>query len=202
MKFKEALEKNALPRRLGDVQLKYETTMWVGRADRPARGLAANVGLVVGTGSLAATLAGLLTNADNETLAACVLPCILGFGGAAFLEQRDRRQRAFAADFDAHVLRLDFSAPLTGMPRTLKVPFDQVRGLELEEQGGGLKVMTVDFELGEDLFREVLIAQVTVAELQQAERVRKMLRAAVGLERPHEDEPPKPPEVIDLFTSR
>src|ERR1700704_3232032 len=111
-KFDQALVENALPRRLGDVLLQYETSLWVGRADRASR-------TVFGL----ATLYALLVRADDGTVTALLGPCIIGFAGAAWLEQRDRRQRGFAVDFAEHVLRLDFSTPLGGMPRTVRVPF-------------------------------------------------------------------------------
>lgn len=200
-KFAAALAKNALPKRLGDVQLVYETSMWVGRADKPARTVLANLSLIAGISFGIAALGALLTHAGDGLVAGLMVPCVVGFLAAGWLEQRDRRQRAFAADFAEQVLRLDFSTPIGGMPRTLRIAFDQVRGLELEEQGGGRRVLTVDFEAGRGLYREVLIADVAVGELADAERVRRMLRAAVGLEKPKDDEkaPEEPPPVVDTF---
>src|SRR5437764_1392893 len=116
--FQQALTKSALPRRLGDVELVYAPTKWVGRADRPPRTALANLGLVVGATFAVATLGAILTWADHLTVGLFLVPCALGFGAAAFLEQRDRRQRAFAVDFHDHLLRLDFSTRLSGMPRT------------------------------------------------------------------------------------
>lgn len=198
--FASALEANTLPLRLGDVRLQYEKSLWVGRADKPPRGRLANVALMVGSVFAAATLGAIVTNEDHATLGLFLLPSVLGFGAAAWLEQRERRQRAFAVDFHGHVLRLDFSTPLTGMPRTLHIAFDQVRELQLEDQGGAMKVMTVDFEAGEGLYREVLVADVTPKQLADAERVKKMLRAAVGLEKPKDEEPEQgPPEPLDTF---
>jgi len=88
------------------------------------------------------------------------------------------------------------------MPRTVRVPFELVRDISLEDAGGA-KVLTVDFEAGKGVYREVLAAGVTASELAQAERVRRMLRAAVGLEKPKEDEPAappgQPPPVVDTF---
>ncbi len=197
--FANALEANPLPQRLGDVKLQYEKSVWVGRADRPPRGRLANAALIVGSVFGVLTLAAILRDEDHATLGLFLLPSVLGFFAAAWLEQRERRQRAFAVDFHGHVLRLDFSTPLTGMPRTLYVAFDQVRELQLEEQGGALKVMTVDFEAGKGLYREVLVADVPPKQLADAERVKKMLRAAVGLEKPKDEEPEKPEGPIDTF---
>lgn len=197
--FEQALKANPLPLRLGDVKLQYQTSLWVGRADKPVRGLLANVALVVGAAFSVGTLWAIFTRADHLTLGLFLLPCVLGFGGAAWLEQRDRRQRGFLVDFHDHLLRLDFSTPLTGMPRTLRLSFDEVKELSLEDQGGALKVLTVDFEAHGGLFREVLAAGITVKQLEDAERVRRMLRAAVGLEKPKEEEPQPPPEPMDTF---
>lgn len=198
-KFETALAENALPLRLGDVRLVYDTSLWVGRADRPDRSLLARVGLVVGSAFGAATLAALLTSADHATVGFLLAPCIAGFSGAAWLEQRERRQRAFAVDFAEHILRLDFSTPLSGMARTLYVPFEQVSDVSFGSQGPGLTVLTVDFEAGGALYREVLIASVTPAQAEQGERVRRMLRAAFGLEKPAEEKPGGPPPPVDSF---
>jgi hypothetical protein len=199
--FASALEANPLPLRLGDVRLQYEKSLWVGRADKPPRGKLANAALIVGCVFGVLTLAAIVRNEDHASLGMFLLPAALGFSAAAWLEQRERRQRAFAVDFHGHVLRLDFSTPLTGMPRTLHVAFDEVRELQLEDQGGGLKVMTVDFEAGKGLYREVLVADVTAKQLTEAERVKKMLRAAVGLEKPKDEEPTQdgPPPPLDTF---
>ena len=198
--FEQALEANPLPVRLGDVKLVYETSLWVGKADKPVRGLLANVALVVGAAFSVGTLWAIITRADHLTLGLFLLPCLLGFGGAAWLEQRERRQRSFVVDFHDHLLRLDFSTPLTGMPRTVRLAFDDVKELSLEEQGFGLKVLTVDFEARGGLFREVLAAGITAKQLDDAQRVRRMLRAAVGLEKPMEEEKPtEPPPIIDTF---
>jgi hypothetical protein len=198
-KFDQALKANALPQRLGDVQLQYDTSVWVGRADRPARGQLANAALAVGFAFGAVTLVELVLGADHATVGLFLLPSVAGFAGAAWLEQRERRQRAFAVDFHDHILRLDFSTPLTGMPRTLRIPFDAVKAIELEDQGGDLKVLTVDFEAREALFREVLAANITGKQLADAQRVRRMLRAAVGLERPADEaeKPAEPPPIVD-----
>ncbi|MBK7860471.1 MAG: hypothetical protein IPJ65_18035 [Archangiaceae bacterium] len=203
-KFEQALAKSTLPRRLGDVQLHYEPRMWVGRADRPPRAAIANLALVAGLAFGIAALGSLLTWAAPATVAALLLPCVVAFSVAVFFEQRDRRQRAFAVDFAEHLLRLDFSTRIGSMPRTVYVEFDKVSRLELDAQGGAAKVLTVDFEVGGAVFREVLIAEVAVGELLAAERVRRMLRAAVGLERPaHAEEDPEQPAgekpVVDSF---
>ncbi|MBL8950806.1 MAG: hypothetical protein JNK82_08525 [Myxococcaceae bacterium] len=198
-KFEQALKQNVLPARLGDVKLTCEPSMWVGRADRPARGPLSRVALVVGAAFGLATLAAIVLRADHETLAACVVPCVAGFGGAAWLEQRERRQRAFVVDFYEHVLRLDFSTPLGGMPRTLYVAFEKVHAVELEAQGDGLKVLTVDFDAGRGLYREVLAANIGPKQVEAAQRVRRMLRAAVGLEPPVEQGAQEPPPIVDSF---
>jgi len=197
--FEQALKNNPLPVRLGDVRLEYEPSMWVGRADRPPRGPLAKLTLAGGCLFGAATLACIATEAGHAPLGVCLAGTVAGFGGGAWLENRERRQRAFAADFHGHVLRLDFSTPITGMPRTLRIAFEAVRAIELEDQGGDLKVMTVDFEAGKALFREVLAAGIPGRQLADAQRVRRMLRAAVGLEKPAQERGAEPPPIVDSF---
>ncbi len=198
-KFDQALKANPLPVRLGDVKLTYEPSMWVGRADRPERGVLSKAALIAGTAFGLATLVCIARRADHETLASCLLPSIAGFGAAAWLEQRERRQRAFAVDFHDHFVRLDFSTPLTGMPRTLRIAFERVHDVELHEQGSDLQVLTIDFEARDALFREVLVASIPTAQLSDAQRVRRMLRAAVGLEKPAGEAPAEPPPIVDYF---
>ena len=64
-------------------------------------------------------------------------------------------------------------------------------------------MLTVDFARGEGLFREVLVANVPPAQLADAERVRRMIRAAVGLDKPAEPKPEpaetEPPPPVDSF---
>jgi hypothetical protein len=202
--FRKALEKNAVPRRLGDVTLQVDTSLWIGRADKPPRALYATLGLLAGLAFGLATLSALLTGEDTPVVVSFLVPAVIGFAAAAWFEQRDRRQRAFVVDFVGHVLRLDFSTPLSGMPRTLKVPFEQVRDIALSAAGGA-QVLTVDFELSEQLFREVLAANVTPVQAADAERVKRMIRAAVGLEKPSvlATEPEQrgaPPPPVDSFS--
>ena len=54
----------------------------------------------------------------------------------------------------------------------------------------GSSALTVDFEAGEAVFREVLVAYVQPAEAAAAQRIRKMIRAAVGLEKPPQEPGP------------
>jgi hypothetical protein len=202
--FRKALEKNAVPRRLGDVTLQVDTSLWIGRADKPPRALYATLGLLAGLAFGLATLSALLTGEDTPVVVSFLVPAVIGFAAAAWFEQRDRRQRAFVVDFVGHVLRLDFSTPLSGMPRTLKVPFEQVRDIALSAAGGA-QVLTVDFELSEQLFREVLAANVTPVQAADAERVKRMIRAAVGLEKPsvlatEPEQPGAPPPPVDSFS--
>jgi len=119
----------------------------VGRADRPARTALAVVSLLVGTAFGLATLYALLIRADDETrvTAAVSGPAFSGSAGAAWLEQRDRRQRGFAVDFRRARAEARFSTPIGGMPRTVpwRSSWCATWGSRTRARA---KVLTVDFE--------------------------------------------------------
>ncbi len=103
--------------------------------------------------------------------------------GAAFLfgtvrlERHEKRQRRFVANFATYSLRLDFTSPIAGQPRTIVVPFDSVKAVTLLEQG----ILTVDVELDDRVFREALVAFIKEEELEDAHRLERVLRGAFGL---------------------
>lgn len=105
-----------------------------------------------------------------------------GFLAAALLERHVRRQRRFVIGFTSHTLRLDFTTVVRGLPRTMVVPFQRVRDIAVLEQADQRFVLTVDFEDERGgLFREVLVANVTGEESETLQRLRSLLRAAIGL---------------------
>ena len=78
-------------------------------------------------------------------------------------------------------LRLDFTSPIAGKPRTLVVPFDSVKAVAMLRQVDGASCLCVDFTLGSELLREVLVAHIPDAQLPQAERLERVLHGAFGL---------------------
>ncbi len=185
-RFQQALD--ALPplKRLGDVSIRYEPSLLIGEADRPRAGWAPVVALCVGVGGAVGLLAAGLSGADAGALAVAVLATGLGFGGAAWLNQRERRQRRFVLNFGTYALRLDFSTPIAGRPKTLVLHFDLVRSVDVREQGDGALCLTVDFmpaAQSSELLREVLVAHVSPDARPQLERLARVLHDAFDLAR-------------------
>ncbi len=195
-RFAEALAQNPAPKRLGDIQLRYEPSLLIGEAARTPRGLAFAVCVLLGSTFGLGTMGGLLTNASTETIAGCALMTGLTFFGAMQLDQRARRQRRFVLNFGTTSLRLDFSTPFANQPRTLIVHFDGVRDCALCTQADGRIAITVDFVTSaqsQQVLREVLVANIPLAEEDVAVRLHRMLKHAFGLgERPAPPEPEVP----------
>ncbi len=182
--FEEALAQNPAPKRLGDVTLRYDTSLLVGDADANARGLVFNTVIAAGIACGAATLGALIAGATTWVVGATALGTAGAFGLAAFLDQRARRQRRFVLNFGTTSLRLDFSTPFASRPRTLVVHFDGVRDCALYTQADGRLALTVDFvtsEHSEEVLREVLVANIPRADEDAAWRLHRVLTGAFGL---------------------
>jgi len=178
--FAQALVDNPVARTIGDVTLRYEPSMMVGETEaasaswRPVALSWAGFALIVGG------LASLLF--AGQGLAAC----LIGSGGvvvagSSWLERREKRKRGFVLNFATSRLRLDFVTPFSGKSRTLLVPFDAVKAVELREQADGAGCLTVDFLVDEALFREVLIAFIPSTQADAAQRFTRLLEGAFGL---------------------
>ena len=189
-RFEEALAQNPAPKRLGDIQLRYEPSLLIGEADRPGRGAIFALVVLVGATFGLATLGALLTDASTATVGGCLLLSGAAFFTAVQLDQRGRRQRRFVLNFGTTSLRLDFSTPFANQPRTLVLHFDGVRECTLCTQGDGQIAITVDFVMSatsQQVLREVLVANIPLAQEEAAIRLHRVLKGAFGL-----GEPPEP----------
>jgi len=192
-RFEEALAQNPAPKRLGDIQLRYEPSLLIGEADRAPRGALFTAVLLVGAALGLSTLGALVTHASVETIAGCALLTGGAFIAAVQLDQRARRQRRFVLNFGTTSLRLDFSSPFANHPRTLVVHFDGVRDCALCTQGDGQLAITVDFVTSDhspQVLREVLVAHIPLAQEAAAVRLHRVLKGAFGLGEPAPPEPP------------
>lgn len=175
--FRKALADNPAPARLGDVSLRYAPSMLIGETAAPGRTWRPT-GLVTLGGALLVVSVALL-GVSSELVA---LPFLLGsaaaFGGSAWLLRHERRKRGFVVNYATLTLRLDFVTPFAGRPRTLLVPFDDVKALALLEQADGRRCLTVDFALDGGLFREVLVASIAPQDVGQAQRLERVLSGA------------------------
>ena len=211
-RFEEALAQNPAPKRLGDVTLRYDTSLLVGDADPNRRGLLFTSVIAAGIACGVATLGALALGATTGIIGLTALATAGAFGLAAVLDQRARRQRRFVLNFGTTSLRLDFSTPFASRPRTLVVHFDGVKDCALYSQADGRLALTVDFVLTEhsqQVLREVLVANIPVSEESAAWRLHRVLTGAFGLgEKPpaepdEEADAPAPPiDGMDPPTSR
>jgi hypothetical protein len=196
-RFEEALAQNPAPKRLGDIQLRYEPSLLIGEAERPSRGAVFSAVLIVGAAFGLGTLGALISGASLETVGGCALLTGLAFVSAVQLDQRARRQRRFVLNFGTTSLRLDFSTPFANQPRTMVVHFDGVRDCTLCTQGDGQIAITVDFvqsASSPQVLREVLVANIPVSQEDAAIRLHRVLKGAFGLGEPPAAEPEPEPD--------
>jgi len=188
-RFADALEQNPAPTKLGDVALRFEPSMLIAETPKPPSTWWPTLAWLAGVGFLLATVGSVLLSSE---LVAGVALAVVGGGSlaaATILSRREVRQRRFVANFGTNTLRLDFTTPIAGQPRTMLVPFDDVRAVELMEQADGRACLVVDFEADRRLLREVLAAHITPAEEEASERLLRVLRGAFGLGEPPADSP-------------
>ncbi len=186
-RFEEALAQNPAPKRLGDIQLRYEPSLLIGEADRPPRGSAFLALGFVGAAFGLATLGALLTDASTQTVAGCAALTGLAFFTLVQWDQRARRQRRFVLNFGTTSLRLDFSTPFANQPRTLVLHFDGVRDCSMCTQSDGQVALTVDFVTASSspqVLREVLVANIPLSQEAAAIRLHRVLKGAFGLGEP------------------
>lgn len=191
-RFEDALAGNPAPRRLGDVVLRYDSSMLVGETRRAPRSVWPTLAWTSGVVGLVAAIGAVAIGAPLALGGLFTVLGAAGLAGATWLEVRERRTRRFVVNFASTSLRLDFVTPFVGRPRTLVVPFDAVRAVDLFEQGDGGRCLTVDFvpQVGSsELLREVLAAFIGREELEQAHRLQRVLEGAFGLGTPPHDSP-------------
>src|SRR4051812_1873980 len=190
-RFEQALAQNPAPKRLGDVTLRYDASLLIGEAERVPRGWLFILVLLAGVAGALATLAALLVGGQTVAILTAGAATAGAFGFGAVLDQRARRQRRFVLNFETTSLRLDFSTPFAQRPRTLVVHFDGVRDCALYAQGDRQMVLTVDFVTAassQQLLREVLVANIPLAEEEAAQRLQRVLTGAFGLGKKPEPE--------------
>lgn len=203
--FADALAGNPVPRRLGDVTVRYEPSLLIGEADRIRRGLLFLTALVLGAAFGSAAILGLLSHVGTSAVGLCTIAAGAAFFFAAQRDQAARRQRRFVLNFGTTSLRLDFSTPFSNHPRTLVVHFDGVRDCALIDQPDGKKAITVDFvtsPTSPTVLREALVAHIAPDDDDAAVRFHRTLFCAFGLGEKPEPEPANPPGPTDVFTER
>lgn len=176
-RFAAALAENPAPSRLGDVSLRYEPSMLIGETAKPKPSLRPTLTWLGGISALLFAI-GAIFVVDSAWVSALLLAAgALLLLGTVRLERHEKRQRRFIANFGTTSLRLDFTSPIAGQPRTIVVPFDAVKAVALLDEG----ILTVDVEHAGTTLREALVAFISEAELDDARRLERVLRGAFGL---------------------
>lgn len=188
-RFADVLESNPAPRALGDVRLRYEPSMLIGETTKGLGTWRSSLVWAAGFSFLVFSVGALVLQWDTSVVLTLLVLGGLLVAAAVHLERLEKRQRRFVANFGTVSLRLDFTSPIAGYPRTLVVPFDAVRAAELLQQEDGAACLCVDFEKDRALLREVLVAHIPESQRAEAERLERVLKGAFGL-----GTPPPPPE--------
>ena len=188
--FRDALEENPAPRRLGDVRLRYEPGRLFGESYPPSYGQRQLPGLCLLLGAVCAAgaVTGVLLGGGGAGVPLvptllCVLATAL-LGAALHLEGKLGRRR-FVLHFRTERLRLDRLRWAPGATRTWWVHFDEVSAVEVEQRPGGRYALVVRWKDGEDqdapARSEVLVEHIGAGEQEGLLRVWRMLHNAFGL---------------------
>jgi|CXWL01.1.fsa_nt_gi hypothetical protein len=179
--FADALAAQTMPKSLGDVQLRIDSPLLIGEAQKPPLHLLRQISFwslgVVGTG---AALGSVVLGAATPLAMTLTLLAVGFFAVAILLDRHAHRRRAFVIDFNEKTLRLDFSTPLTGMARTWVGRFEQVKALGLLTLPNGQAVLTIDIDAPKP-FREVLVAALPPSQLEAVQALERLLINAFGL---------------------
>jgi hypothetical protein len=183
--FAQALSENQVPRRLGDVRLRFDGGRLVGESLPPGQLQRMLPGLLLGLAGLCglgcAVLLALQPSQPGVPIALGVatVACV---GGALHLEGRLGRRR-FVLHFHTETLRLDTLRWAPGASRTELVPFDAVTAVETLERPDGRYALAVVWSPAPEAEpqRALLVEQVTRAEQEALFRVWRMLHNAFGL---------------------
>lgn len=179
-KFDSALSASPAPRTVGDVTLRYEPSMLIGETARRKPGWRSLLAWLFGISSLLLGLGGLLLHWAVWPIGILLSGGGLGLALAVWVGRLETRRRRFIINFAEASLRLDFSSPIAGYPRSMRVPLTQVRCVTLERQGDGASCLCVDFVRGSQLLREVLVAYIADTDRLAAVRLKHVLGAAFG----------------------
>ncbi|MGV3624436.1 MAG: hypothetical protein ACO1OB_26685 [Archangium sp.] len=179
-RFSAALAARTTIDRLGDVALRYEPSMLIGETEKPKRSVLPQLAWTGGFALLLFALAALLLPEGVWLTTALLVLAALSMAAAVRLDRHEKRQRRFVANFLTYSLRLDFTSPIAGKPRTIVVAFDDVKDLQLVDAGGS-KVLVVEFVHEGARLQEALVAFITPTQQSDAERIHKVLHGAFGL---------------------
>ncbi len=197
--FAEFFAGQRMPPRLGDVTLRLDSPLLIGEARKPKLHWVRESSFwSLGATATVAALASVTLGASIPWAVGLTLIAVAFFIVAMLMDRYAHRRRAFVLDFERKTLRLDFSTPLTGLPRTWVGPFEQVKGLGLLSLPTGESALTIDIE-ADQRFREVLVTGLLPNELVAAQTLERLLNNAFGRENvsPPSAETQRTPSVAD-----
>jgi hypothetical protein len=184
MSFADALRSQLPVRRVGEVELFFEGSLYWGQAQKPTRSRAADLAhlaaLALGTFALGTLL-------TNGSLWVCGTAALLSGAAVTFAtreRQRLRTRRAFALNFATETLRLDYPEGRLFRPATRNVPFDEVIDLRVVPRGQGFALEVEYRDPAGALHPHLLVEQVPGDQIDDLRRLWKTLRNAFGLKAP------------------
>lgn len=180
-RFSAALASRTAIEKLGDISLRYETSMLIGETEKLKRSALPSLAWTGGFALLLLSLAALSWSEGAFVAALLIGLAAIAIAFATRLERHEKRQRRFVANFATYSLRLDFTSPIIGKPRTIVVPFDDVKDVRVLEQGDGARVLIVEFLHEGARLQDALVAFVPESQLKDLERLERVLHGAFGL---------------------
>ncbi|HYV49855.1 MAG TPA: hypothetical protein VFA20_33600 [Myxococcaceae bacterium] len=171
-----------MPRRLGDVRLRFDAELLIGECVPPLdvaallpdalllSGLAA--GVVAAATVIAPGLRSMSVWGTMGATAACAAAILAGLK----LRGRRRWRRGFVVNFDQHLVRVDQPRGLRTLSETTSLPFREVESLQVVDRGPGRCAL----ELSARGRRFVLVDGVADDKREQLHTLRRLLQAAVG----------------------
>lgn len=189
MSFARALEENPIPRRLGGVRLRYESSLLIVES-RPRLGASGLLPESLLVGGLACALSGvtllLQGSSERDVALAGVLAGATGLliAGGVLAARRGRARRRFVLNFATESLRLDL--PTAAASRSTVVHFDGVTDVAVVPRRDGTFTLAVTYlpAPGAAPVTEVLIDRVSSRDVPHLRRVWRLLRGAFGLRAP------------------
>lgn len=171
-----------MPRRLGDVRLRYDAELLIGECV-PALDAAALIPdlLLLGGVASGVAAAALLILPDFRggsvwgTMGAAAASAA---GTIAGLRMRGRRRwrRGFVVNFDQHLVRVDEPRGLRTWSETTSLPFGEVESVQVVDRGRGQSALQLSAR-GRDF---LLVDAVAEDQRDQLQTLRRMLEAAVA----------------------
>lgn len=180
MSFRDRLETQRPPERIGEVRLRYEDSLLVGeRARRRALWpeLAGVLALAAGLGALAL----LLVSGPLLAVGALALLAAALVGLSVAARGRQRIPERFVLNFATESLRLD-GPDRTGRASSEVVPFDAVRDLEVVPTGPGQFGLLLEYTAADGEVRQrLLVRHGPAAEVETLRHGWRVLKRAFGL---------------------